>query len=49
MVATARTPAGLDELDDAIRAAGGPPGTLVPLEMCDSDGIARLALVLNER
>src|SRR5436190_21732765 len=48
VVATARTPGGLEELDDAIRAAGG-TATLVPLEMRDTDGIARLALALNER
>ena len=48
VVATARTPGGLEELDDAIRAAGG-TATIVPLEMRDTDGIARLALALNER
>ena len=42
VVATARTPGGLEELDDAIKAAGG-TATLVPLEMRDTDGIARLA------
>jgi NAD(P)-dependent dehydrogenase (short-subunit alcohol dehydrogenase family) len=48
VVATARTPGGLEELDDAIKAAGG-TATLVPLEMRDSAGIARLAGALNER
>ena len=48
MVATARTPGGLEELDDAIKAIGG-TATLVPLEMRDYDGIARLAAALNER
>lgn len=48
VVATARTPGGLEELDDAIKAAGG-TATLVPLEMRDYDGIARLASALNER
>ena len=48
IVATARTPGGLEELDDAIRAAGG-TATLVPLEMRDTDGIVRLAAALNER
>ena len=48
IVATARTPGGLEELDDAIKAAGG-TATLVPLEMRDTDGIGRLALALNER
>jgi NAD(P)-dependent dehydrogenase (short-subunit alcohol dehydrogenase family) len=48
VVAAARTVGGLEELDDRIRAAGG-SATLVPLDMKDSDGIARLALALNER
>jgi NAD(P)-dependent dehydrogenase (short-subunit alcohol dehydrogenase family) len=48
IVAVARTVGGLEELDDAIKAAGG-SATLVPLDMKDSDGIARLALALNER
>jgi NAD(P)-dependent dehydrogenase (short-subunit alcohol dehydrogenase family) len=48
VVAVARTVGGLEELDDLIRAAGG-SATLVPLDMKDSDGIARLALALNER
>ena len=48
VVAVARTVGGLEELDDLIRAAGG-SATLVPLDMKDSDGIARLALAINER
>jgi NAD(P)-dependent dehydrogenase (short-subunit alcohol dehydrogenase family) len=48
VVGTARTPGGLEELDDAVRAVGG-TATLVPLEMRDYDGIARLAAALNER
>jgi len=48
VVATARTPGGLEELDDAIKAVGG-TATLVPLEMRDYEGIARLAGALNER
>jgi len=48
VVAVARTVGGLEELDDKIQAAGG-TATLVPLDMKDSDGIARLALALNER
>ena len=49
VVAIARTQGGLEELDDAIRADGGAAATLVPLDIKDSDGIARLALALNER
>src|SRR5882672_10894028 len=48
VVAVARTVGGLEELDDKIRAVGGTT-TLVPLDVKDSDGIARLALALNER
>jgi NAD(P)-dependent dehydrogenase (short-subunit alcohol dehydrogenase family) len=48
IVAVARTVGGLEELDDAIKATGG-SATLVPLDMKDMDGIARLALALNER
>jgi NAD(P)-dependent dehydrogenase (short-subunit alcohol dehydrogenase family) len=48
VVAVARTVGGLEELDDAIKAAGGST-TLVPLDLTDTDGIARLALALNER
>lgn len=48
VVAVARTVGGLEELDDRINAAGG-SATLVPVDVKDSDGIARLALALNER
>jgi NAD(P)-dependent dehydrogenase (short-subunit alcohol dehydrogenase family) len=48
VVAVARTVGGLEELDDAIRASGG-SATLVPLDLKDHDGIARLAAALNER
>ncbi len=48
VVAVARTVGGLEELDDAIRAAGG-SATLVPVDLKDSEGIARLGAALNER
>ncbi|MGB7258832.1 MAG: SDR family NAD(P)-dependent oxidoreductase, partial [Pseudolabrys sp.] len=48
VVAVARTVGGLEELDDRIKAAGS-TATLVPLDMKDSDGIARLAIAINER
>src|SRR5438034_8956586 len=48
VVAVARTQAGLEELDDAIRAEGG-SATLVPLNLTDFEGIARLGAALNER
>jgi NAD(P)-dependent dehydrogenase (short-subunit alcohol dehydrogenase family) len=49
VVAVARTQAGLEELDDDIRKDGGSGATLVPLNMTDSDGIARLGAALHER
>jgi NAD(P)-dependent dehydrogenase (short-subunit alcohol dehydrogenase family) len=48
VVAVARTVGGLEELDDAIRADGG-AATLVPLDLKDHEGIARLGGALNER
>src|SRR5438477_1845780 len=48
VVAIARTVGGLEELDDAIKTAGG-SATLVPLDLKDYDGIDRLGASLNER
>ncbi|GAC1334110.1 MAG: SDR family NAD(P)-dependent oxidoreductase [Bradyrhizobium sp.] len=48
VVAVARTQGGLEELDDEIRKAGG-SATLVPLNLTDFDGIARLGAALHER
>jgi NAD(P)-dependent dehydrogenase (short-subunit alcohol dehydrogenase family) len=48
VVAVARTVGGLEELDDAIRAAGG-SATLVPLDLKDVPGIVRLAAALDAR
>jgi NAD(P)-dependent dehydrogenase (short-subunit alcohol dehydrogenase family) len=48
VIAVARTTGGLEELDDKIEAEGG-SATLVPLDLKDADGIARLALAINER
>ena len=48
VVAIGRTPGALEELDDAIKAEGG-SATLVPLDVKDTGGIARLAGVINER
>ena len=48
IVAVARTQGGLEELDDKIRKEGG-SATLVPLNLTDSDGIARLGAALQER
>ena len=48
VVAVARTIGGLEELDDAVRAAGG-SATLTPLDLRDYNGLYRLATALNER
>ena len=48
VIAVARTQGGLEELDDDIRNDGG-SATLVPLNLTDYDGIARLGAALNER
>jgi NAD(P)-dependent dehydrogenase (short-subunit alcohol dehydrogenase family) len=48
VIAVARTVGGLEELDDAIRAAGG-AATLVPLDLKDFDGIDRLGQAINDR
>ncbi len=48
IIAVARTQGGLEELDDDIRKDGGTT-TLVPLDVTDLDGIARLGAALNER
>src|SRR3981081_4772407 len=48
VVAVARTQGGLEELDDEIRKDGG-AATLVPLNLTDFDGIARLGAALHER
>jgi NAD(P)-dependent dehydrogenase (short-subunit alcohol dehydrogenase family) len=48
IVAVARTQAGLEELDDDIRGDGG-SATLVPLDLADLDGMARLGAALNAR
>jgi NAD(P)-dependent dehydrogenase (short-subunit alcohol dehydrogenase family) len=48
IVAVARTQGGLEELDDEIRKIGA-SATLVPLDLSDFDGIARLGAALHER
>src|SRR5919201_4095197 len=48
IVAVARTQGGLEELDDEIRKIGA-SATLVPLNLTDFDGIARLGAGLHER
>jgi NAD(P)-dependent dehydrogenase (short-subunit alcohol dehydrogenase family) len=48
VVAVARTVGGLEELDDEVRKVGS-SATLVPLDLKDHEGIARLAAALDER
>lgn len=49
VVALARTVGGLEDLADAIQAAGGPTPTLVPLSLTDPGGLQRLCLAVHER
>ena len=48
IIATARTQGGLEELDDAVKAAGS-TATLVPMDIKDYDGIDRLGAAIFER
>ena len=48
VITVARTQAGLEELDDAIRKAGG-AATLVPLDLQAPDGIEKLAEAVQQR
>ena len=49
VILTARTVGGLEEVDDAIRADGGAPATLVPLDLRDSAEIDKLAPAIAGR
>ncbi|WAJ30408.1 SDR family NAD(P)-dependent oxidoreductase [Antarcticirhabdus aurantiaca] len=49
VVAVARTVGGLEELDDEIKAAGGKPATLVPLDLADMAAIDRLGGAIDQR
>jgi NAD(P)-dependent dehydrogenase (short-subunit alcohol dehydrogenase family) len=49
VVAVARTQGALEELDDAIKGAGGPEPVLVPLDLRDFDALDRLGGSLFER
>jgi NAD(P)-dependent dehydrogenase (short-subunit alcohol dehydrogenase family) len=49
VIATARTVGGLEELDDTIRAAGGPRPVLVPLDLAEGEAIARLGAAIAAR
>ena len=49
LILTARTVGGLEEVDDAVRAAGGDGATLVPLNLRHFDKIDQLGASLFER
>ena len=48
VIAVARTIGGLEELDDAIQAAGG-TATLTPMDLRDGDGIDQVGAAIAER
>jgi NAD(P)-dependent dehydrogenase (short-subunit alcohol dehydrogenase family) len=48
IIATARTKGGLEELDDAVKAAGS-TATLVPMNITDLDAVDRLGAAIFER
>ncbi len=49
LVLVARTIGGLEEVDDAIRKAGGKPATLVPLDLAKFEQIDALGAALHEK
>src|ERR1700744_3008139 len=49
LILTGRTVGGLEEVDDAIQAAGGKPATLVPLDLRQADMIDALGAQIYER
>ncbi len=49
LVLLARTVGGLEEVDDAVRSAGGEPAVLVPHDLREHDGLDRLGASLYER
>jgi len=48
IIAVARTVGALEELDDDVKSLGGET-TLVPLDLTDADGVARMCLAIHER
>lgn len=49
LILVARTQGGLEELDDEIRAAGGTPSTLLPLDLRDFDKIDQMGAAIHQR
>ena len=49
VILTARTQGGLEEVDDEIRKAGGPPATLLPLDLRELDKIDQMSAAIQQR
>jgi NAD(P)-dependent dehydrogenase (short-subunit alcohol dehydrogenase family) len=49
VILNARTVGGLEEVDDAIQAAGGQPATLVPFDLGEGEKIDAMAAAVYER
>jgi NAD(P)-dependent dehydrogenase (short-subunit alcohol dehydrogenase family) len=49
VIAVGRTQGALEELDDAIRARGLEPATLVPMDLSDTGGIDQLGYAISQR
>jgi NAD(P)-dependent dehydrogenase (short-subunit alcohol dehydrogenase family) len=49
VVAVARTPGALEELDDEIRQLSGESATLVPLDIADGDALDQLGFAIHQR
>jgi len=49
VILTARTPGGLEEVDDEIRRTGGEPATLLPFDLRDLDKIDQVGAAIRQR
>ena len=49
MILVAKTVGGLEEIDDEVRAAGGAPATLVPLDLRNFDAIDQMGASIFQR
>jgi NAD(P)-dependent dehydrogenase (short-subunit alcohol dehydrogenase family) len=49
VIAVGRTQGALEDLDDAIQAAGGGRATLVPMDLSQGDGIDQLGFTIHQR
>ncbi|WP_109806567.1 SDR family NAD(P)-dependent oxidoreductase [Sphingosinithalassobacter portus] len=48
VILTARTPGGLEEVEEAIHASGG-SATIAPMDLAENESVARLAAAIAER